>query len=137
VADLALSERRIQQSEVLRVLVKKSRKKNKLARMLPGQTVSFNAMSDRCASSGHQMPDDRDHGKYQKQMDQTARDVESCESQNPKHEQNNTDKQKHVVPPQGNFIKAFRLPASRIRVLLQPLHHNQFLKTFARGNLRR
>ncbi len=75
--------------------------------MLPGQTVSFNAMSDRCASSGHQMPDDRDHGKYQKQMDQTARDVESCESQNPKHEQNNTDKQKHVVPPKEISSRRF------------------------------
>ena len=64
-------------------------------------------MLDRCASSRHQMPDDRDHGKDQKQMDQTARDVESGEPENPKHEQNNTDKQKHVVPPMAKFIKAF------------------------------
>ena len=78
-------------------------------------------MSDRRASSGHQMPDDRDHGKDQKKMDQAARDVESCESQNPKHEQNDTDKQKHVIPPRRNFIKAFRLPASKIRVHLGPL----------------
>jgi hypothetical protein len=48
-------------------------------------------MSDRCASSGHQMPDDRDHGKDQKQMDQTARDVESGEPENPQYEQNDTD----------------------------------------------
>ena len=45
---------------------------------------------DRCASSGHQMPDDRDHGKDQKQMDQTARDVKSGESENPKNKQNDT-----------------------------------------------
>lgn len=45
---------------------------------------------DRCASSGHQMPDDGDHGKDQKQMDQTARDVKSGESENPKNKQNDT-----------------------------------------------
>ena len=65
-------------------------------------------MLDRCASSGHQMPNDRDHGKDQKQMDQATRDVKSGEPQNPKHEQNNTDKQKHLVPPKANFIQAFR-----------------------------
>jgi hypothetical protein len=36
-------------------------------------------------------------------MDQAARDVESRESQNPKHEQNDTDKQKHVVPPKAKI----------------------------------
>jgi hypothetical protein len=56
-------------------------------------------------------------------MDQAARDVESCESQNPKHEQNDTDKQKHVIPPIAKFVKAFSLPASRIQVHLGPLHH--------------
>jgi hypothetical protein len=60
-------------------------------------------MLDRCASSCNQMPDDRDHGKDQKQMDQTARDVESRESQNPKHEQNDTDKQKHFCTPKAKF----------------------------------
>jgi hypothetical protein len=55
------------------------------------ETRQFNAMLDRCASSGHQMPDDRDHGKDQKQMDQTARYVESGEPENPQYEQNDTD----------------------------------------------
>jgi hypothetical protein len=59
-------------------------------------------------------------------MDQTARDVESRESKNPKHEQNDTDKQKHVVPPEAIFI-SFRhfylLPASKIRAYAGPLHH--------------
>jgi hypothetical protein len=59
--------------------------------MLPGQASQFDAMLDRCASSGHQMPDDRDHGKDQKQMDQTARDVESGKPENPQYEQNDTD----------------------------------------------
>jgi hypothetical protein len=67
----------------------------------------FSAMSDRCASSSHQMPDNRDHGKDQKKMDQAARDVECSESQNPKHEQNDTDKQKHVVPPWLNSLRRF------------------------------
>jgi hypothetical protein len=48
-------------------------------------------MLDYCASSSHQMPDDRDHGKDQKQMDQTVRDVESREPENPQDEQNDTD----------------------------------------------
>jgi hypothetical protein len=48
-------------------------------------------MLDRCASSGHQMPDDRDHGKDKKKMDQPARDVESGEPENPQYEQNDTD----------------------------------------------
>jgi hypothetical protein len=100
----------MQQSGVLRVFVKFLAKKQ-LARMLPGQPVSSTRLSDRCAPSGHQMPDDRDHGKDQKQMDQAARDVESCESQNPKHKQNDADKQKHVIPPKRDFIQAFRLPA--------------------------
>lgn len=66
--------------------------KNKLARTLPGQRlVSSTQTLDRCASSGHQMPDDRDHGKDQKQMDQTARYVESGEPENPQYEQNDTD----------------------------------------------
>ena len=84
------------------------------------------------------MPDDRDHGKDQKKMDQTARDVESRESQNPKHEQNDTDKQKHVVPPMAIFIPGISclLPASEIRTHPGPLHHLEFLKTVAEGNLR-
>ena len=86
-----------------------------------GPDSQFSAMLDRCASSRHQMPDDRDHGKYQKQVNQAAGDVKSGEPENPKHEQNNTDKQKHVVPPMAKFVKAFRLPASRIRVHLGPL----------------
>jgi hypothetical protein len=32
-------------------------------------------------------------------VNQAAGDVKSGEPENPKHEQNNTDKQKHVVPP--------------------------------------
>jgi hypothetical protein len=40
-------------------------------------------------------------------MDQAARDVECSESQNPKHEQNDTDKQKHVVPPCLNSLRRF------------------------------
>jgi hypothetical protein len=36
-------------------------------------------------------------------MDQTARDVESSEPENPQYEQNDTDKQKHVVPPKAKF----------------------------------
>jgi hypothetical protein len=70
----------------------------------PEQSLNdLNAMLDGCASSGHQMPDDRDHGKDQKKMDQAARDMESCETQNPKHEQNDTDKQKHVSTPKAKF----------------------------------
>ena len=88
-----------------------------------GPDSQFSAMLDRCASSGHQMPDDRDHGKDQKQVNQAAGDVKSGEPENPKHEQNNTDKQKHVVPPMAKFVKAFRLPASRIQVHHGPLHH--------------
>ena len=66
--------------------------KKQTARTLPGQRlVSSTQMLDRCASSGHQMPDDRDHGKDQKQMDQTARYVESGEPENPQYEQNDTD----------------------------------------------
>jgi hypothetical protein len=57
------------------------------------------------------MPDDRDYGKDQKKMDQTARDVESGESQNPKHEQNYTDEQKHSCPPKVIFIQAFLFAA--------------------------
>jgi len=75
--------------------------------MLSGQKNRFRALLDYCASSCNQMPDDRNHGKDQKQMDQAAGDVEGREPENPKHEQNNTDKQKHVVPPRRNFIKAF------------------------------
>jgi|GEM_PF-5292421 len=71
-------------------------------------------------------------------MDQAAGDVKSREPQNPHYEQNDTDKQKHVVPPEAIFIQAFYLvPASRIRAHLGPLHRNQFLKKFAEGNLRR
>jgi hypothetical protein len=72
---------------------------NKLARMSLGPDSQFSAMLDRCAPSGDKMPDDRDHGKDQKQMNQAAGDVESGEPENPQHEQNDTDKQKHVVPP--------------------------------------
>ena len=53
------------------------------------------------------MPDDRDHGKDEKQMDQAAGDVKSREPQNPHYEQNDTDKQKHGVPPEAIFIQAF------------------------------
>jgi hypothetical protein len=76
--------------------------KNKLARMLPGQ-IQFSAMLDRCASTSDQMPDDRDHGKDQKQVDEAAGDMESRESQDPKHEQNDTDKQKHFCTPKAKF----------------------------------
>jgi hypothetical protein len=53
------------------------------------------------------MPNDRDHGKDQKQMDQTARDVESGESENPKNKQNDTYQQKHVVPPRLISLRHF------------------------------
>jgi hypothetical protein len=45
------------------------------------------------------MPDDGDHGKDQKKVNQAAGDVKSGEPENPKYEQNYTDEQKHVVPP--------------------------------------
>jgi hypothetical protein len=37
------------------------------------------------------MPDDRDHGKDQKQVDKAAGYVKSREPENPENEQNNTD----------------------------------------------
>ena len=83
----------------------------KLARLIGPDRREVSCISDRGASAGDQMPDDRDHGKDQKKMDQTARDVESCESQDPKHEQNDTDKQKHGVPPKAIFIQAFLFAA--------------------------
>lgn len=48
-------------------------------------------MLDRRSSSGYQMPDDRDYGKDQKQVDQAAGDVKSRVPENPHNEQNNTD----------------------------------------------
>jgi len=64
----------------------KSRLKTNWPECYRAREVRFSAMLDYCASTGHQMPDDRDHGKDQEQMDQAAGDVESRESQNPKHE---------------------------------------------------
>jgi hypothetical protein len=42
------------------------------------------------------VPDDGDHGKDQKKVNQAAGDVKSGEPENPKYEQNYTDQQKHV-----------------------------------------
>jgi hypothetical protein len=52
----------------------------------PGQNGRFRANLNRCASSGDQMPDDRDYGKDQKQVNQAAGYVKSREPENPKHE---------------------------------------------------
>jgi hypothetical protein len=59
--------------------------------VVSGQIVRFERNLDRCAPSGHQMPDDRDHGKDQKQVNQAAGYVKSREPENPHYEQNNTN----------------------------------------------
>ena len=77
------------------------------------------------------MPDDGDYSKDQKKVNQAAGDVESCEPEKPKYEQNYTDEQKHGIPP-----KAFRyVLLSRILVNLGLLHLEEILKKIAEGNL--
>jgi hypothetical protein len=89
--------------------------------MLPGQT--FQAVA-KClgprgagaalncrASARDQVPDDRNHGKDQKQVDQAAGDVKGREPKNPHYEENDTDKQQHVCTPKAIFIKAFSFTA--------------------------
>jgi hypothetical protein len=47
------------------------------------------------------MPDDGDHGKNQKKVNQAAGDVKSGEPENPKNKENNTNQQKHVQYPKA------------------------------------